>query len=133
MTRKKIQYASIVKLGFPSMLLFNLTERDIQERMYSLNSDDLQITQQVHGGDAAYIMYTSGSTGFPKGAVMSHNNILNFIQWGKNTFDVTPDDIFTNANPIYFDNSVFDFYTSLFNGASLVPLSHDLVKSAESC
>ena len=71
-----------------------------------------------------------GSTGFPKGALMSHNNLLNFIQWGKETFQVTGEDIFTNANPIYFDNSVFDFYTSIFNGATLVPLSHDLVKNA---
>ena len=69
-------------------------------------------------------------TGFPKGALMSHNNLLNFIQWGKETFQVTRDDIFTNANPIYFDNSVFDFYTSIFNGTTLVPLSHDLVKNA---
>jgi D-alanine--poly(phosphoribitol) ligase subunit 1 len=44
---------------------------------------------------------------------------------------VTPDDIFTNANPIYFDNSVFDFYTSLYHGATLVPLSHELVKNAK--
>ena len=78
----------------------------------------------------AYIMFTSGSTGFPKGALMSHNNLLNFIQWGKETFEVTEDDIFTNANPVYFDNSVFDFYTSIFNGCTLVPLSHDLVKNA---
>ncbi|MGL1562961.1 AMP-binding protein, partial [Vibrio parahaemolyticus] len=67
-------------------------------------------------------MFTSGSTGFPKGAVMSHQNILNFIGWGKKTFEVTSSDVFTNANPIYFDNSVFDFYISLFNNATLVPL-----------
>ena len=41
------------------------------------------------------------------------------------------DDIFTNANPVYFDNSVFDFYTSMYNGATLVPLAHDLVKNAK--
>lgn len=82
-----------------------------------------------HGGSPAYIMFTSGSTGLPKGAVMSHANLLHFIEWGRETFDVTESDIFTNANPIYFDNSVFDFYVSLFNGATLVPLSHSIVKS----
>lgn len=89
---------------------------------------NLAATSQVTGADAAYIMFTSGSTGFPKGAVMSHQNILNFIGWGKKTFEVTSSDIFTNANPIYFDNSVFDFYISIFNNATLVPLSHNLVK-----
>ncbi len=84
--------------------------------------------QNFHGNNPLYIMFTSGSTGFPKGAVMSHSNVLHFINWGKSTFSVTEQDVFTNANPIYFDNSVFDFYISLFNGATLVPLSHELVK-----
>jgi D-alanine--poly(phosphoribitol) ligase subunit 1 len=85
--------------------------------------------QNFHGGSPAYIMFTSGSTGFPKGAVISHSNLLHFIDWGREAFDVTPTDIFTNANPIYFDNSVFDFYISIFNGATLVPLNQSLVKN----
>jgi len=89
------------------------------------------IPSNFDGNTPAYIMFTSGSTGFPKGAVMSHSNLLHFIQWGKTTFQVTPEDTFTNANPIYFDNSVFDFYVSLFNGAAVVPLSHSLVKNAK--
>ncbi len=86
------------------------------------------LDQNFHGDNPLYIMFTSGSTGFPKGAVMSHDNVLNFIEWGRTTFSVSEKDVFTNANPIYFDNSVFDFYISLFNGATLVPLSHKLVK-----
>lgn len=75
----------------------------------------------IAGTDPAYIMFTSGSTGFPKGAVMSHANLLNFIEWAGGEFLVTPADIFTSVNPLYFDNSVFDFYASIMNGASLVP------------
>jgi D-alanine--poly(phosphoribitol) ligase subunit 1 len=116
--------------AFPQVPAFRLHDQQWQQQLSSFAADDLVVTLTVHGGQPAYIMFTSGSTGFPKGAVMSHNNVLNFIQWGKQTFDVTPDDIFTNANPIYFDNSVFDFYTSLYNGATLVPLSHELVKNA---
>lgn len=82
----------------------------------------------VTGSDPAYIMFTSGSTGFPKGAVMSHANLLNFIQWARGEFSVTPDDIFTNLNPLYFDNSVFDFYASIPNGASLVPFDSAIMK-----
>ena len=78
---------------------------------------------QIEGSTPAYIMFTSGSTGFPKGAAMSHANILNFISWGRQTYSITKNDIHTNVNPLYFDNSVFDLYCSLFNGAQLVPIT----------
>nr|WKN36983.1 amino acid adenylation domain-containing protein [Tunicatimonas sp. TK19036] len=83
----------------------------------------------VHADQPAYIMFTSGSTGFPKGAVISHQNLLNFIHWGQETFAVSENDTFTNVNPVYFDNSVFDFYVSLFSGATLVPVSVDDTKN----
>jgi D-alanine--poly(phosphoribitol) ligase subunit 1 len=96
------------------------------------NYSSERVDSNFDGSCAAYIMFTSGSTGFPKGAVISHSNLLNFVEWGRTTYSVKPDDVFSNANPIYFDNSVFDFYISLFNGARLVPLSHQLVKDAKS-
>lgn len=77
----------------------------------------------IYGESPAYIMFTSGSTGEPKGATMSHANLLYFIAWAKNRFSITPNDILTNVNPIYFDNSVFDFYSALFSGAALVPIT----------
>jgi D-alanine--poly(phosphoribitol) ligase subunit 1 len=88
-----------------------------------LNDGNLLETNDVTGSNPAYIMFTSGSTGFPKGAVMTHANVLNLIDWSKETFAITADDVLTNVNPLYFDNSVFDFYTSLFSGALLVPFS----------
>lgn len=82
----------------------------------------------ITGSTPAYIMYTSGSTGIPKGAVMSHANVLNLIAWGQSTYGITPSDVLTNVNPLYFDNAVFDFYAALFNGARLVPFSKEEVR-----
>jgi len=90
-----------------------------------LDSDNLIETRSITGSSPAYIMFTSGSTGFPKGAVMTHANVLNLIAWSQKTFSITIDDILTNVNPLYFDNSVFDFYAALFTGARLAPLSKD--------
>jgi D-alanine--poly(phosphoribitol) ligase subunit 1 len=84
---------------------------------------NLPQTRGVTGSNPAYIMFTSGSTGFPKGAVMTHANVLNLIDWSRETYSITHADVLTNVNPLYFDNSVFDFYAALFNGARLVPFS----------
>lgn len=81
----------------------------------------------VDGATIAYIMFTSGSTGEPKGVAVTHQNILHFIAWGLERFSVTSADIFTNVSPMYFDNSVFDFYVGLFSGASLFPVDRKLL------
>lgn len=108
-----------------------LRSEKLLQQVDTLSKNNLEETANVHGAQPCYIMFTSGSTGFPKGAVMSHNNVLNFIQWGQTAFSVTHADVFTNVNPIYFDNSVFDYYISLFSGATLVPISHEIAKDAK--
>jgi len=117
-----------IETEFPAIKNFHLGEIEFEKTERDADLPKAFIDQNFHGNSPAYIMFTSGSTGFPKGAVMSHSNLLHFIVWGSETFSVTAEDVFSNANPIYFDNSVFDFYVSIFNGATLVPLSHSLVK-----
>lgn len=104
---------------------------DFSDYIASFSAERPACINSVCGGDPAYIMFTSGSTGFPKGAVMSHSNVLNLIRWGIDRYSVSENDVLTNVNPIYFDNSVFDFYISLFSGASLTPMmitNHSLPK-----
>ena len=100
---------------------------ELDKRLAHYRRSNIGITRDVTGTNPAYIMYTSGSTGIPKGAVMTHGNVLNFIDWSIKAFNITSNDVFTNVNPLYFDNSVFDFYSSLFSGASLVPFSKETV------
>ncbi len=101
---------------------------DIKPRFADIDDVNLEGTTRVTGTNPAYIMYTSGSTGFPKGAVMTHANILNFIDWSQEAFGISCEDVLTNVNPQFFDNSVFDFYSALFSGACLVPFSKEEVR-----
>lgn len=86
-----------------------------------------ELGRLVDGSCIAYIMFTSGSTGVPKGVAVTHQNVLHFIHWGQERFSVTGKDNFANLSPMYFDNSVFDFYVGLFSGASLTPISRGLL------
>jgi len=87
-----------------------------------------RLDYQIDGSDPVYIMFTSGSTGVPKGAVMSNNNLINFIQWSRKEYQFTNEDVFSNLNPLYFDNSVFDIYSSLFLGATLVAFDSNIMR-----
>lgn len=86
-----------------------------------------QYSRSVDGSTIAYIMFTSGSTGVPKGVAVTHQNVLHLIAWGHERFTITERDNFANLSPMYFDNSVFDFYVGLFCGASLSPIHRGLL------
>ncbi len=69
--------------------------------------------------DLAYVLFTSGSTGEPKGVMISHGAIIDYIQWCISYYQLTHEDAISNHAPLYFDNSTFDIYTALFSGATL--------------
>ena len=69
--------------------------------------------------DAAYILYTSGSTGSPKGVTISHLNVINYIDWAVEYFRIGEKERILGTAPFHFDMSTFDIYTALKAGATL--------------
>ena len=70
--------------------------------------------------DPAYIMYTSGTTGVPKGVVISHRGIEDYAKWLIDEFDISEEAVFGLQSGFHFDNSVFDMYCSFFTGGKMV-------------
>lgn len=76
------------------------------------------INDKVISSDAAYVLFTSGSTGVPKGSVICHNSLISYTKWFKETFDINDKTIFGNQTPFYFSMSVSDIYSTIMSGAT---------------
>lgn len=69
--------------------------------------------------DPAYILFTSGSTGIPKGVVVSHRAVIDYIEWQCEKFCFDESTILGSQAPFYFDASMPDIYSPLCAGATL--------------
>ncbi|MFE7296902.1 amino acid adenylation domain-containing protein [Streptomyces sp. NPDC057579] len=72
------------------------------------------------GDSAAYVIHTSGTTGRPKGAVVTHAGIANMLAWMQDEYRLTPADRVVHKTPVGFDVSVWEVFWTLTRGATLV-------------
>ncbi len=69
--------------------------------------------------DPAHILFTSGSTGTPKGVVITHSNVIHFIDWANRYFGICSSDRLSAHPPLHFDLSTFDMFGAFAAGAEL--------------
>jgi amino acid adenylation domain-containing protein len=96
-----------------------------------LHSTPLSADRTVQPDGLAYILYTSGSTGVPKGVAISHANASSFVEWCSAEFGPRADDRFGSHAPFHFDLSIFDLYVALKHGAEVHLVAENVAKSPQ--
>lgn len=102
-------------------------ERTIPFSWVTGQENERQRKNRVMDADLAYVMYTSGSTGKPKGVMITHRNIMTFMEWCEQKLDVREDDVVAQVAPFTFDISALDTYNAMKQGARLVVVKNQLM------
>ncbi len=91
---------------------------EILERKKARTTQNLRF-QNVLDMDPLYIKFTSGSTGVPKGVIITHGSVVEYTNWVEKFFQIDESEIIGNQTPSCFDMSVLDIYLCLKTGSTL--------------
>lgn len=87
---------------------------------------------ETTGRDLAYVIYTSGTTGKPKGVMVEHDSIVNYLLAGRDRFEFTGRDVVPVVSPFSFDISLFELLSPLLvGGAALLLTEEQILDGAE--
>jgi amino acid adenylation domain-containing protein len=129
--RERIDY--ILQEGKVSCLIVSSKNSRAAESAMALGVDVVVLDETIFSSSAASvalpavddesratILFTSGSTGMPKGAVITHGNLRTFVEWAVTKFAITSEDRLVSHAPLNFDLSFFDLFAPVTAGASVV-------------
>lgn len=108
-----------VSLGIDSSQILYYEDLITKEISDEESKRVLNAENRIIDTDILYVLFTSGSTGIPKGVIITHRSVIDYTEWASEAFAFNQESVFGNQAPLYFDNSVLDIYSSVRNGASL--------------
>ncbi|MDR0859022.1 MAG: AMP-binding protein [Oscillospiraceae bacterium] len=108
--------------GFARTLKYDGEIYSFEELSFGDGDDEIldEARERALDTDPAYIVYTSGSTGIPKGVAASHRNVIDYIEALGEVLQADGGTIFGNQSPLYLDACLKDFYTTLKFAAETV-------------
>lgn len=83
-----------------------------------------KLKENYNMSNPMYVLFTSGSTGVPKGVVVNHNSVMHYLNWFTNEFHIDEITIFGNQTPLYFSMSISDVLGTIYAGATLYFIPH---------
>ena len=84
-----------------------------------------EVREHAIDTDPLYIVFTSGSTGVPKGVVACHRSVIDYIEQLSSVLEVNENTVFGNQAPLYFDACLKELYPTLKFGATAYLVPHD--------
>ena len=100
------------------------TYEDAMDEQVDESSID-ETASHVIDTDVCYVLFTSGSTGNPKGVIVPHRSVIDYVSWFSDNFHINEEDILGNQAPLYFDLSIQDVYLPILTGCTTRLISHE--------
>ncbi len=102
---------------------------DADWEMLARESEE-NLSNEATSDNLAYVIYTSGSTGNPKGVMIRHQSLMNFIEDVSRKYEFAAHDRILQFAPISFDTSVLEIFPCLTRGATLMLRNDEMLQSA---
>ena len=126
--RKRTQITQLMAAGTRIKTLIGVSASELGARglswsdlIESATPPSIGLTEQ----DLCYILYTSGSTGVPKGIMHTHRSALSWANVTAMVYDITHEDVISNYAPLHFDLSTLDLFGGARGGATMVMIPEE--------